>query len=123
MTDLEDHVARPGRAEEIKQVRAKSDPDILLMTPAFGGMSDKDAKAFPYDIDPNSKEYRAGLQRMAAEEQAEFLDMTGPWAQYLRESGKVYGWFRRDRVHANHRGFQILGRILEPYFAPKPAQG
>jgi hypothetical protein len=105
----------------IKQVRAKIDPEILVMTQAFGNLSDKDAKAFPYAIDPAGKDYRATLQRMAAEEKVEFLDMTGPWAQYLRESGKVYGWFHRDPVHANYRGFQILGRILEKYFAPKPA--
>jgi hypothetical protein len=107
----------------IKQVRAAMDPDILVMTPAFGSMTDRDAKAYPYAIDPNGKDYRAGLRRMAAEEQVEFLDITGPWAQYLRESGKVYAWFRRDPVHANHRGYQILGRLLDLYFSPRLPAG
>jgi hypothetical protein len=30
------------------------------------------------------------------------------------------GSFKRDAVHANERGKQILGRILDAYFAPKP---
>jgi hypothetical protein len=44
--------------------------------------------------------------------------MTGPWWRYVQESGKDYGWFQRDAVHANDRGFQILGRTLEKFFAP-----
>ena len=56
---------------------------------------------------------------MAAEEEVEFLDMTGPWGQYIKDSGLACGWFMRDVVHANERGFQVLGRILEKYFAPK----
>lgn len=48
----------------------------------------------------------------------EFVNMTGPWGQYLRESDKARGWFMRDPVHANERGFQIQGRILGQYFAP-----
>jgi hypothetical protein len=43
--------------------------------------------------------------------------MTGPWWQYVQGSGKDYGWFQRDRVHANDRRFQILGRMLEKFFA------
>ena len=42
--------------------------------------------------------------RLASEENCEFLDMTGPWWQYVQESGKTYGWFRGDAVHANERG-------------------
>jgi hypothetical protein len=44
--------------------------------------------------------------------------MTGPWWQFVQDSGADYGYFRRDNVHANDRGFQILGRILEKFFAP-----
>jgi lysophospholipase L1-like esterase len=107
--------------EVIKQVRAKIAPEILVMTPVFGSNDKdvKDVKAIPRDIDPNGRDYRANLKRVAEEEKVEFLDMTGPWVQYIRDSGKTYGWFRRDRVHANGRGRQILGRILETYFAPK----
>jgi hypothetical protein len=37
----------------------------------------------------------------------------------LKDSGKVYGWFRGDAVHANERGSQLLARLLEAYFRPK----
>jgi hypothetical protein len=59
------------------------------------------------------------LVRLAAEESVELVNMTGPWGEYIRHSEKARGWFMRDPVHANERGFQILGRILEKYFAPK----
>jgi len=61
---------------------------------------------------------RAQYSMPASEEGCEFLDMTGPWWQYVQDSGKTYGWFRGDAVHANERGTQILARILERYFAP-----
>ena len=36
----------------------------------------------------------------------------GQWGRYIRESGKDLNWFKRDSIHANIRGEQILGRIL-----------
>jgi hypothetical protein len=69
-----------------------------------------------YAVNPDGKDYRAQLLRLASEEGCEFLDMTGPWWQYVQDSGKTYGWFRGDAVHANERGTQILARILERYF-------
>jgi len=43
------------------------------------------------------------------------------WAGYIRKSGKDLDWFKRDPIHANERGEQILGRILESYFSlPDP---
>ena len=30
-----------------------------------------------------------------------FFDMTGPWWAYIQNSGKTYGWFMGDAVHAN----------------------
>jgi hypothetical protein len=106
--------------EVIKQVRAKCDCEILVMTGAVGANGDpRKNKDWTFEIDPNGKDYRARLMRMAAEEHVEFLDMTGPWGQYIKDSGLSYGWFTRDPIHANERGFQVLGRILEKFFAPK----
>jgi len=102
----------------IHQVRAKQQPEILLMTPAFGFEESDFIKEWTYSIRPDGTEYRARLQRLAAEENCEFIDMTGPWWRYVQDSGKTYGWFRGDAVHANERGTQILARILEKYFAP-----
>jgi len=42
--------------------------------------------------------------------------MTGPWWAYIQDSGKTYGWFMGDAVHANARGCQIIGRLLEIWF-------
>ena len=42
--------------------------------------------------------------------------MTAPWWQFILDSGCSYGYFQRDRVHANERGQQIIGRLLERYF-------
>jgi len=102
--------------EVIRQVRAKQSPDILLMTPAFGALQDKHIKEWTFEPAPGS--YRDRLRQLAEEEKCGFIDMTGPWWRYVQESGKTYGWFMRDRVHANDRGFQILGRIIEKFFAP-----
>jgi lysophospholipase L1-like esterase len=56
---------------------------------------------------------------MAAEEKVEFFDFEGMWGRYIQGCGKPYAWFLRDPVHANTRGMQVLGRILEAYFAPR----
>ncbi len=60
--------------------------------------------------------FRHNMQKVAAEERCAFFDMTDPWWAYIRNSGKTYGWFMGDRVHANHRGCQIIGRLLESWF-------
>jgi hypothetical protein len=104
--------------EMIHQVRAKQSPEILLMTPAFGALTDPHIRQWTFDIQADSADYRARLKRLAEEEKCGFVDMTGVWWRYIQQSGKDYGWFQRDRVHANDRGYQILGRILEKFFAP-----
>jgi hypothetical protein len=104
--------------EVIRQVRAKQQPEIMLMTPAFGFEGSDFIKEWTYAVKPDGTDYRARLMRLASEENCEFVDMTGPWWQYVQDSGKTYGWFRGDAVHANERGMQILARILEKYFAP-----
>jgi lysophospholipase L1-like esterase len=104
----------------IHQVRAaRPQVEVMLMSPVFGTYDPRADKEWAYDADPTGDSYRSRLARLAAEEQAEFVNMTGPWGEYLRRSDKDRGWFMRDPVHANERGFQILGRILERYFAPQ----
>jgi hypothetical protein len=56
------------------------------------------------------------MQQVAAEEKCAFFDMTGPRWTDIQDSGKTYGWFRRDAVHANSRGCQIIGRLPEIWF-------
>ena len=101
----------------IRQVKAASDADILLMTGAFGSVDPRDDDQWQRISDRNhNSEYRKGLELLARETGAAFLDMEAAWAGYVRESGKDLDWFKRDPIHANERGEQILGHILDSYF-------
>jgi hypothetical protein len=101
----------------IHQIKAESDADILLITGAFGSVDPRDDKQWQRISDPNHfSEYRKGLKQLARETGAAFLDMEAAWAGYIRNSGKELDWFKRDPIHANERGEQILGHILECYF-------
>jgi hypothetical protein len=106
----------------IGQVRAGSTCDVLLMTGAFGYVDPRDDKQWSFEIDPTGKDYRARLRKLADDEKAAFLDMTAYWGKYIRESGKDLNWFKRDAVHANERGMQVLGQILAGSFAPPVAR-
>jgi hypothetical protein len=44
--------------------------------------------------------------------------MTAWWGRTIRESGKDLDRFKRDPIHANIRGEQILGHILAAHLAP-----
>jgi lysophospholipase L1-like esterase len=105
--------------EVIRQVRAKIQPEILLMTGPFGFYDPVADKNWRPEPEAEGTSYRTRLMKLAQEEKAEFIDMQGVWGTYLRECGKPRLWYMRDVVHANDRGFQVLGRILERYFAPK----
>jgi len=104
--------------EVIRRIRAASSAEILLMTGPFGSVDPRDDARWTYDIDPDGKDYRAILLRLARDEKCAFLDMFALWGLYVRESGKDLESFKRDAVHANERGEQILGRILDRHFAP-----
>ena len=102
--------------EVIRQVRAKRETDILLLTQVFGAVGDRHISQWTFDPAPDT--YRARLKTLADEEQCGYFDMTGIWWQYILDSGCCYGWFMRDYVHANERGFQTIGRMLEINFRP-----
>jgi len=102
----------------VRQVRAKRpETEVLLLTPVFGAMKDDHIRTFTREIDTTTDNFRRGMQRVAAEETCAFFDMTGPWWTYIQGSGKTYGWFMGDAVHANARGCQIIGRLLEAWFS------
>ena len=109
----------------VRQVRAESDCEILLMSGAI---------SFPDDLDtmfPNLpeaerrkridriKDYRPGLGRVARQEKCELLDMRAFWDAYEQSTRMHPMWLRRDVVHANARGRQVVARVLEAYFAPE----
>jgi len=118
-------ISNGGDAEAVRsvvqQVRArKPDTEVLLLTPVFGAMRDEHIRTFTREIDTTTSNFRYNLQKVAAEEKCAFFDMTGPWWTYIQDSGKTYGWFMGDAVHANARGCQIIGRLLEIWFRDTP---
>jgi len=99
----------------IRQVRAEMpELEILFITPVFGAMRDDHIKNWAF-IPPEGS-FRAGMKKVCAEEKCAYFDMTAPWWKYIEESGQTYGWFMGDAVHANARGCQIIGRLMEIYF-------
>ena len=114
-------ISNGGDAEAVRsvvqQVRAKKpDTEVLLLTPVFGAMKDDHIRTFTREVDTTKSNFRFNMQKVAAEEKCAFFDMTGPWWTYIQASGKTYGWFMGDGVHANGRGCQIIGRLLEIWF-------
>jgi hypothetical protein len=104
-------------AEVIRAVRSKSACDVLLMTPAFGTTDPRDDRQWREIVDPGGTDFRAKLVRLADEQKVGLIDMTAAWGRYVRASGKEIGWFKRDVVHANERGEQVVGRILAAHLA------
>lgn len=97
--------------EVIRQVRAKQpNVEVLLLSPTFGAPSDPTNQKWV--------EYRAQLQQLATEEKCGYFDMTLPWQEYIQTSTYALDSFKRDVVHANDRGKQILGRLMEKFLAP-----
>ena len=107
--------------EVIRQIQAAAQPDILLMTGAFGS-ADPLAKGFLNENGVHSTPYNKGLEKLAGEVGAAFLDMEAAWAKYIRESGRQLDSFKRDPVHANPQGEQILGHILANYLSYPPVR-
>ncbi len=103
--------------EVIHQLRRDlPEVEILLATGAFGTadprVPDELAKA-PHS---GSGRYGSDLKALAAEERCAYLDMTTPWAEYIRSSKVHPHLFYRDVVHANEFGEQILCKILMAFW-------
>ena len=102
----------------IRQIRAAGTPDILLTTGPFGRVDPNDETQWAAILHPPKDHYRLKLQALAAEQKTAFLDMQLLWGQYVRAAGKPVTTFKRDVVHANPTGEQILARILAQHLAP-----
>lgn len=104
--------------EVVRQLRTElPNVEVLLFSGTFGTAdprSDAELAKAPHS---GTGPYGAALKKLAAEERCAYLDMTTPWAAYVRSS-KVHPYlFYRDVVHANEFGEQILAKILTGYFA------
>jgi hypothetical protein len=105
--------------EVIRQLRAGlPNVEILLATGAFGTADPRDDVAMSNASHSGSGAYGQALLKLAAEEHCACLDLTTPWAEYIRSSGQHPHVFYRDVVHANEFGEQILSKILMAFFAP-----
>ena len=110
--------------EVVRQVReGRPRVEFLLMTGAFGTVDPMHEKQWRESIADDGKDYRGRLRALAAELDAGFLDMTAAWGRYVRRSGKGLDFFKRDPIHANARGEQILGRVLVRFLGPEAREG
>ena len=101
----------------IHQVRAKQNPEILLITPVFGSANSAHVKNWTYEIPDDPENYRYKMRKLAEEEKCGFIDLDGPLNQYILDTGSR-GWYMKDYVHANDRGSHIIGRLLFEFFKP-----
>lgn len=101
----------------IRQLRAGlPNVEILLATGAFGTADPRDPEALARAPHSGTGAYGTALTRLAEDERCAYLDMTTPWAEYIRSSGLHPHLFYRDAVHANEYGEQILAKILLAFF-------
>lgn len=105
--------------EVIRQLRAAlPEVEVLLMTGVFGTADPRDPQALAKAAHSGTGPYGEALRKLAAEERCGYLDMTTPWAEYLRSSGLHPHLFYRDVVHANEYGEQVLAKVLMAFFSP-----
>ena len=90
--------------------------EVLLATGAFGTADPRDAKALAQAPHSGTGAYGQALKKLAAEERCAYLDITTPWAEYIRSTKLHPHLFYRDVVHANEAGEQILGKIIMAFW-------
>lgn len=101
----------------IDQLRAAlPEVEILLMTGAFGTADPRDVGALAATPHSGTGRYGEALRRLARDKRCAYLDVTAPWAEYIRSSKLHPHLFYRDKIHANEFGEQILAKILMAFW-------
>ena len=101
----------------ICQLRAGlPDVEILLATGTFSRTDPRDETALAAASFSGTGPYGTELRKLAEAENCAYLDMTTPWAEYIRSSGLHPHRFYRDAVHANEFGEQILSKIMMAFW-------
>jgi hypothetical protein len=95
--------------------------EILLATGTFGTADPRDVEVLASARHSGTGEYGRSLKKLATEEGCAYLDMTTPWAEYIRSSKLHPHRFYRDKVHANEYGEQILARIMMAFWTAPDA--
>jgi hypothetical protein len=107
----------------IRQIKKASPCEILVLTGAITPAEwykQEYLKHVPLSEGlENVENFTARMRRMTDEENVELLDMRSAWDEYLLYSPRPCEWFRRDIIHGNSRGKQVVGRILFRYFEPR----
>lgn len=107
----------------IRQLRkALPEVEIILATGVFGTSDPRDPEELSSAAHSGTGKYGRLLKKLASEECCAYIDMTSPWAQYIRSSKLHPHMFYRDAVHANEYGEQILSKILMSFFRTTDAQ-
>ena len=109
--------------EVVGQLRAALPQiEIVLATGAFGTADPRDPDALAKARHSGTGTYGKLLKELAAEQRCAYLDMTTPWAEYIRSANVHPHRFYRDVVHANAEGEQILSKILMAFWKPEPTR-
>lgn len=103
----------------IRQIR-KDLPEVefFLASGVFGTTDPRQPEELAKAQHSGTAEYGASLKKLADEESCAYLNMTTPWAEYIRSSNLHPHVFYRDPVHANAQGEQILNKILMAWWKP-----
>jgi hypothetical protein len=97
--------------------------EIILATGAFGNVDPRDAGELAAAPCSGTGEYGVALQRLAKDKSCAYLDMTTPWAEYIRSSKLHPHRFYRDPVHANEYGEQVLAKVMMSFLGRREIQG
>jgi hypothetical protein len=107
--------------EVIRQLRAGlPEVELLLATGAFGTADPRDTASLAKAPHSGTGAYGAALKSLATEQRCAYLDLTRPWVEYIRSSGRHPHEFYRDVVHANEFGEQILAKIMMAFWTAPP---
>ncbi|MCF7853887.1 MAG: hypothetical protein K9N51_03745 [Candidatus Pacebacteria bacterium] len=101
----------------VEQIRAGSHAEILLLSGAFGRGQDPGKETYA-----GRSDLRKQLEAVAEELSIAYFDLREAWAEetrrVCRECGLTIDDFKRDQVHANPLGEQIVGWLLARFLKP-----
>lgn len=109
--------------EVIRQIHASSNAEIILMNRAAGPLDHYEIAdgSWSQTIDPNGTDYRDQLYKVAIEENVGYIDLSWAWQRYLLDLAAVgldENFLKRDALHMNQNGQEVVAHALEQFFSP-----
>ncbi|NQT92413.1 MAG: SGNH/GDSL hydrolase family protein, partial [Lentisphaerae bacterium] len=119
------HDVNPIRSV-VRQIRAGCDAEIMLTTGPIAQDKEiiRDWAQRQHMSIPKAaalrQDFLRNIKALATDEKLEFIPLRRLWNEYMAVATNEHDvtWFMRDVTHANYRGRQVVGRMLERYFAP-----